>query len=116
MPRRKATNGSTKSNATATSWTPLDRSTVKLFDALRLRLAHKYPAIAEVVVALDARRAYPDGEPRARGADGIYLTRVARTSVMSSKTIASRPTMRKVCRRKGEETFAGTHGSDGVAP
>jgi hypothetical protein len=35
---------------------------------------------------------------------------------MSSKTIASRPTMRKVCKRKGEETFAGTHGSDGVAP
>jgi hypothetical protein len=46
---------------------------------------HKYPAIAEAVVALDARRAYPDGGPRARRADGIYLRRVARTSVMNSK-------------------------------
>jgi hypothetical protein len=77
MPRRKATNGFTKSNTTATSCTRLDRAG---FD-----WTHRYPAIAEAVVALDARRAYPDGEPRARRADGIYLRRVARTSVMSSK-------------------------------
>src|ERR1700746_1810597 len=49
----------------------LDRGAVKLLTRTGLDWTHKYPAIAKVVAALDARQAYLDGELCGVGPDGI---------------------------------------------
>jgi ATP-dependent DNA ligase len=47
-----------------------DRGAVKLLTRTGLDWAHKYPAIAKAVAALDARQAYLDGELCGVGPDG----------------------------------------------
>jgi ATP-dependent DNA ligase len=87
--RQKATSGCTKIKYDGYRMhARLDRGAVKLLTRTGLDWTHKYPAIAKVVAALDARQAYLDGELCGVGTDGITSFNIVQLASASGNAAA----------------------------